>query len=560
MGHAVAFVLAVILMCSATAMAGQGKIQALSADSSRTTAESRIGWDEGVLEVKAGAGADPRRAYNADQARIQALRAARTLALRKLAEVVEGVQIDGTTVVRSAMLESSQIRQTVQARIQGARVVREEVSMLGDGSFWAEVTIAYPMAGKGGLAEALAPWLVSRPASVYTGLPGAQTEDRYTGLIIDASGTDFSPALAPRVLAKGSQQLVYGPQAIQLAVLERQGIVGYAASLTSAMQSVRVGRAPLIVRAFEAAGDRRGDLVISPRDAERIVAADRVGGFLAQGAVIVVLGAGPADHVKAPGQRHALVIGVGNYPRTGTGTVPPLEFAARDADAVADVLGGGTRAHRQHMTLLRDGEATRARILDALRALRSKAAEEDVVVVFFSGHGTTGQGPDGRTHYYLIPHDGRLEDLSGTALRDDVVEELASQIPAKQVVVLLDTCFSGQAGLMARVKGSSGSSPAQPAGLFVEAAQGRVVISASRPDQPSIEDPVRKQGVFTSFLVEALAGGADLDRDGRITVLEAFQYVSGKVSDYTRQQFQMDQQPVLEVRGMSGEIVLTEKK
>ncbi len=560
MGRVNAFVLTVMLLCSVEAMAGHGRTQERPSDSTQTAPRSQTRWDEGVLEVTAGAGADPRRAYNADQARDQALRAARTLALRKLAEVVEGVQIDGSTVVRNATMESSRVRQTVQARIQGARVVREDVSTLGDGSLWAEVTLAYSIAGKGGLTEALAPWLISRPASAYTGLPGARTEDRYTGLIIDASGTGFSPALAPRVLAKGSQQLVYGPQAIQLAALERQGIVGYAVSLTSALQSVRVGRAPLIVRAHEAAGDRRGDLVISPRDAKRIVAADRVGGFLAQGAVIVVLGAGPADHPKAPGKRYALVIGVGNYPHTGTGTVPPLKFAARDADAIADVLAGSTGAQLEHMIVLRDAAATRLRILDALRTLRSQAAEEDAVVIFFSGHGTTGLGPDGQTHYYLIPHDGRLDDLASTSLRDDVVEELAGQIPAKQVVILLDACFSGRAGPMARVKGLSGPSPAQHAGLFVEAAQGRVVISASRPDQPSVEDPVRKQGVFTSFLVEALAGKADLDRDGRITVLEAFQYLSGKVTEYTRQQFHMDQQPVLEVRGMSGEIVLAEKK
>jgi len=525
------------------------------------TSGARTRWDEGVFEVKAGATADPRRAYNEAQARGQALRAAYILALRKLAEVVEGVQIDGTTVVRNAMFESSEVRASLRAYIQGARIVREDVTTLADGSIWAEVTVAYPMAGKGGLVAALAPWLVSRPSSFYTGIPGAQTVDRYTGLIVDASGTGFSPALAPRLLAAGDQRVVYGPHTVQLAALEQKGLVGYAASLSDALRSGRVGSAPLIVRAGEAVGARRGDLVLSLRDAERLLAADRTGSFLTQAAVVVVLGKGPADYVKAPGRRHALVIGVGSYPQGGPGAVPPLEFAVRDADALAEMLHRLAGFAPADVTLLREAEATRQRILDALRLLRSQAAEQDVVLVFFSGHGTTGSGPDGRVHYYLVPHDGRLDDLAGTALRDDVVEELVGQIPAKQVVVLLDACFSGRAGQVARVKGVSASATTpNAAGLFVEAAQGRVVISASRADQPSVEDPTTRQGVFTHYLLEALGGAADLDRDGKITVLEAFQYLSAKVREHARQRFQLEQQPVLEVRGMSGEIVLAEKK
>ncbi len=509
------------------------------------TIGARTRWDEGVFEVRAGASADPRRAYNAAQARNQAVRAAHVVALRKLAEVIEGVQVDGTTVVRNAMLESSQVQATVRARIQGARIVREDVSTLPDGSLW---------------AEALAPWLVSRPTTTYAGLPGTRTADRYTGLVIDASGTGFSPALAPRLLAAGDQRLLYGPQTIQLAALEQKGLVGYSANLADAMRSGRAGAAPLIIRAAEAAGTRKGDLVVSPRDAERILAADRVGGFMSQAAVIVVLGRGPADYARTPGRRHALLVGVGNYPQAGPGSVPALEFAARDAEALGDLLTTGGGSAKPHVTLLRDGEATRQRVLNALRSFRSQVNEQDVVLVFFSGHGITSSGPDGRPHYYLIPHDGRLSDLPGTALQDDVMEELVGQIPAKQVVVLLDACFSGRAGQVARVKGLPSAGVSQGAGIFVEAAQGRVVISASRPDQPSVEDPAKRQGVFTSFLLEALAGAADLDQDGKITVLEAFQYLSTKVREYTQRQFQFEQQPVLEVRGLSGEIVLVQKK
>ena len=120
---------------------GGGPLEQRARDPQGKT-ESLTKWDEGVFEVKAGATADPRRVYNRAQAEQQAKRAAWALAIRKLAEVVEGVQIDGTTVVRNAMHESSEVRATVHARIQGARIVKEEVSSLSDGSIWAEVTVA----------------------------------------------------------------------------------------------------------------------------------------------------------------------------------------------------------------------------------------------------------------------------------------------------------------------------------------------------------------------------------------------------------------------------------
>jgi uncharacterized caspase-like protein len=182
-------------------------------------------------------------------------------------------------------------------------------------------------------------------------------------------------------------------------------------------------------------------------------------------------------------------------------------------------------------------------------------------VLYFSGHGSVGVAPDGRSHYYLIPPGGLLTDLAGTALVDDHLEELVSKLPARQLVVILDTCYAGSAGGTIRVRGvSNPSAPAgRPASPLIEASAGRVVLSASRADQVAFEDDARASGVFTSFLVEGLAGAGDLDRDGTISVLELFQYVSSRVREYTRRQFQVEQTPVLEVRGLSGEIVLSRR-
>lgn len=512
----------------------------------------RLKWDDGYIEVQAGATADKVLALNKAHERSLALDAARQLCYLKLAEIVEGVAIDGVTIVKNAMIADQTVRSTVQARIKGAVIVSENVKDLADGSVWAEVVMGLRLRGTGSLTETVAGWSAARPADPYKPDPAFRVGDSYTGLIVQASDAGFSPALAPRIIEEGTQKIVFGPGTVLLASLSQIGPVGYAAALADARQGGRAGANPLIVRAVDAAGARKGDLVLSRKDAERVLAADRTGGFLGRAAVVVVLG--KEQRELAPGAQHALIIGINEY---GGGGLPPLSYAARDAQALAGALqaGGGT------VTLLENRNATRARIVDALRALPARVREEDSVVLFFSGHGAIGNGQDGKPHYFLVPQDGLLADLGKTALMDDDLEELVGKIPARQVVVFLDACYSGGGTSVIRARGVDNPAVRPPATArpLIEASTGRVVISASRPDQPAFEDD-RRGGLFTSFLVEGLRGAADLDGDGKITALELYQFVSPRVREYSRQNYQVEQTPVLEVRSATGEIVLARRR
>ncbi len=515
----------------------------------------RLKWDDGYIEVKAGATADKALAFNKAHERSLALDAARQLGYFQLAEIVEGVVIDGVTVVKNAMVADQTVRSTVQARIKGAVLVSEDVRDLPDGSVWAEVVMGLRLRGRGSLTESVGGWSASRPADPFRPDPGFRVNETYTGLVVDASDAGFSPALAPRRMEEGTAKVIFGPHMVQLASLGQQGPVEYRVAMSEARQGARVGANPLIVRAVGAAGDRKGDLRLSRKDAERVLAADRSGNFLGKGAVAVVLGKEQRELAAQPGGRHALVIGIDDYSQ---GSLPRLNFAARDARSLAGVLRSSGFTD---VTLLESGEATRARVVDALRALRGRVQEEDAIVLFFSGHGSLGLGPDGRPHYFLVPQDGQLGDLAKTALMDDDLEELVGNLPARQVVVILDACYSGGGTGVIRARGVSNpavKAPAQARSL-VEASTGRVVISASRPDQPAFEDDQRG-GLFTSFLVEGLRGPADLDGDGTITVLELYQYVSPRVREYSRQTYQAEQTPVLEVRGLSGEIVMARRR
>lgn len=517
----------------------------------------RTKWDEGYIEVKAGATADRRVAVNRAQARSMALKAARHLAYEKLAETVEGLTLTGDTIIKKETLKDSTLRVQIQAKIKGARVVSEAVQDLPDGSVWAEVVVGLRLNGPEGLTSALTGWAAAQQATAYRPNPAYVPEEHYTGLIVEASGLGFSPALTPRLLATDDQAQIYGPHSVDPHYLETAGLVGYTDSLLKAKADGRVGPNPLIVRAQGVAGERKGDLLITRQDAERILAADRQSGILKRAAVIIVVGKGPIDLLKE-GRRYALLIGINEYANSqDSRPIRPLRFAANDARDLATLLVQNGGYAPEDIQLLLNDQATRAAIYAALRSLRSKVREEDTVLIFFSGHGTVGTAPDGTSHYYLVPSDGRIDNLYQTAIRDDAFEELVGQLLSKKLIVVLDACHSG--GIRGkRIKGVTNplvhTPPARDS--FMEAGEGRVILAASRPEQVSIEDDQVRHGVFTHFLLKALEGKADFDRNNEITVLEVYQYLSTEVRAYTQRVHGFEQRPVLEVRGMSGELIL----
>src|SRR3990172_521284 len=499
-----------------------------------TGASATTKWDEGYIEAKAGATADLRLAVNRAQAKSMALKAARHLAYEKLAETVEGLSLTGEASLGQAALRTSSLRTQLQAKIQGARILSETVTDLSDGSVWAEVALGLSLTGREGVSGALIGWAAFQPQPTYRPNPAYETQERYTGVIVEASGLGFSPGLTPRLLTADKQLEIYGPRRIAPQNLEAQGMTGYADSLLKARSDHRVGPNPLIVRAVGISGDRKGDLLVSPRDAERILVADRQSNALSRGAVVIVVGKGPVDLLKE-GRRYAILVGINEYANANkVPPIRPLRFAVSDAQSLASFLtqNGGFLAEDLH--LLVNTKATKAAIYAALRALRDRVREEDTVMFFFSGHGTVGNARDGQPHYYLVPHDGNIADLDGTAIRDDALEELIGQLPAKKVVVLLDACHSGGLGGQQAKGLTNPSVQTGPQGrVFMEAAEGRVILAASRPEQVSIEDDQLRHGVFSHFLLEALAGPADLDRDGTVSALEAYQYLSTKVREYT---------------------------
>lgn len=90
----------------------------------------------------------------------------------------------------------------------------------------------------------------------------------FTGLLVDARGLDFRPALFPRVITEAGRE-VYGPAFAAEEAAVTEGLAGYYRTRNEALLDGRTGSNPLVVRAIRVEGRNPCEAVISDADAAR---------------------------------------------------------------------------------------------------------------------------------------------------------------------------------------------------------------------------------------------------------------------------------------------------
>ena len=234
-------------------------------------------------------------------------------------------------------------------------------------------------------------------------------------------------------------------------------------------------------------------------------------------------------------QYWAVVIGVSQY---ADSQIPSLRYATADARAIYNWLvdPNGGRYAPARVKLLLDREATAANMKDALFNWLRQAIAEDVILIYFAGHGSP-DSPDSAQNLFLLPNDTRYDNVAATGFPMwDIETALKRFIKAKRVVVIADACHSGGVGASFDIaRRSAGTTPSNPISSGIQSlskvGDGIAVISASDERQFSAEGEKfgGGHGVFTYFLLEGLKGQADYNRDGRVTLGELIPYLSEQV-------------------------------
>ncbi|MEO6014003.1 MAG: caspase family protein [Devosia sp.] len=225
--------------------------------------------------------------------------------------------------------------------------------------------------------------------------------------------------------------------------------------------------------------------------------------------VAVVLAASPAIAQDKPLRGVALVIGQSNYAQ-----LPKLANPANDATAMAYLLG----RLGFEVKSARDGDL--ARLTAEVKAFETAAADADVALVYYSGHGIEAGGEN-----YLVPIDADLTTpaKAGATLMpvSAILDDLAKTVPV--TIVLLDACRSDAfpPGTLIQPQGTSETLPVQQAGLGelrgpapiakpgVPADNlGMVIGFAASPGQPALDGaPGEPNSPYATALLKHLGAG-----------------------------------------------------
>ena len=236
---------------------------------------------------------------------------------------------------------------------------------------------------------------------------------------------------------------------------------------------------------------------------------------------------------------HRLFIGINRF---ASPRISWLSCARRDAVALhalfSDTFGAGG-------DLLLDEHATRAAIEERFRLLEQCSRPEDVVVITFSGHGTT-------THE-LVTYDADPKDLASTAIPLATLVEWISRIPARSLLCILDCCFSGGMGSKVFIADATPRAIASADDLLDQiSGRDRLVLTAATASEPAWETGKYRHGLLTYHLLKALQGAEEVLDAGKIPIYRLLEYVTRQVTGDAAN-FGKTQQPTL--RGqLDGEL------
>jgi hypothetical protein len=236
-------------------------------------------------------------------------------------------------------------------------------------------------------------------------------------------------------------------------------------------------------------------------------------------------------------RRLAFVIGADD----GGGDRVRLKYASSDAANVARVLReiGGVAAG--DIRLLQS--SSKADILDGFARLRRDVADlrgrgvRVELLVYYSGH-SDDQG--------LL--------LTGARLGYDQLRAEIKSTPADVHIAILDSCASGA---FTRVKGGT-----KRAAFLADAStrvEGYAFITSSSADEVAQESDRIAASFFTHYLISGLRGGADANRDGKVTLNEAYQFAFAETVSRTESTQAGAQHPAYNMHlAGTGDVVMTD--
>ena len=224
---------------------------------------------------------------------------------------------------------------------------------------------------------------------------------------------------------------------------------------------------------------------------------------------------------------YLISIGIGSYRDQ---QVPSRKFASLDAEMVSSYFQSLGGLPASNVRLLQDWKALRPDIDEALLDWLPPHMNKDaVVIVYFAGLASVSS--TGET--FLVPYDGTATTTSRAYPLKDL-EAALSRLKAKQTIFLFD-------GIVSRMGPDSRTKPALP--QWNPAGSSTLHVIGTSGIGRGLEDDQHRHGLFTYYLLRALRGEADTNRDGDVTLGETVPYLSQKVLWASKTHMNQEQRP-----------------
>ncbi|GEM_PF-6848825 len=256
---------------------------------------------------------------------------------------------------------------------------------------------------------------------------------------------------------------------------------------------------------------------------------------------------------RAPESTRLVSIGISNFDDT---SIPQVNYADNDAQYISSFLKS-SGVPQENITCLTNKEATSSDILDALSKLKMATTDNSETAIFyFSGHGAPILEDGKIVDAALMPYDATPNNIKYSGIRISNLKEMLSDTQGNWIVIL-DACFSGKEGrsFMDKDVKSIAVVP-KDYNVSPEKTSNSYWITSTSGDNFANSFPKKEQGLFTHYFVKALNGekGVDRNKDGLITLEEAFAWTKNKVSSVSKKSLGKPQYP--ELTG-EGNMILT---
>jgi hypothetical protein len=232
--------------------------------------------------------------------------------------------------------------------------------------------------------------------------------------------------------------------------------------------------------------------------------------------------------------KRALLVGIDEYDQFES-----LDGCVNDVDAIEPLLSRNEDSSPNFDSQKRTGASggvTRDALLGDLDSLFGGGV--DVSLFYFAGHGA-GSGTD----VALVTEDG-TQATPGIAFSEVLAKVAESSV--REVILILDCCFSGAAGGIPQLASSA-----------TTLRDGVSILAASRGDQTAAET-TNGRGLFSSLLGGALEGGA-ADVMGKVTIAGLYAYLDESFGAWDqRPAFKANVDRLHELRRCTPAVPLTE--